>query len=232
MGRERARRRGVGRPRGGEEPLTRGRILGVALRLVDDEGMGALSMRRLGAELGVDPMSIYHHLPGKEAVVSGLVGEVFGEMRVPEGEGWREKVRGYARAHRDLARAHPNLVLQIVSDPAAALATETMLEIDEPLFEALEAAGLPPRAVVGAVDLVADYVHGFVLAEVAAPAGPPDHRGAVLELLGRQPAGKYPAMRRVFEGLTRDELRYDFDSGFEAGLDIVVAGIERIARKG
>ena len=71
-------RRGVGRPRAGEEPLTRGRILGAALRLVDGEGMGALSMRRLGAELGVDPMSIYHHLPGKEAVVSGLVGMVFG----------------------------------------------------------------------------------------------------------------------------------------------------------
>ena len=63
-----------GRPRAGQEALSRGRILDAALRLVDEEGMGALSMRRLGAELGVNPMSIYHHLPGKGAVVSGLVG--------------------------------------------------------------------------------------------------------------------------------------------------------------
>ena len=76
-----------GRPRLGRELLSRERILGAALRVVDEEGMGALSMRRLGAELGVNPMSIYHHLPDKGAVVSGLVGLVFSGMRLryPEG---------------------------------------------------------------------------------------------------------------------------------------------------
>ena len=232
MGGEGARRRGAGRPRGGEESLTRGRILGAALRLVDEEGMGALSMRRLGAELGVHPMSIYYHLPGKEAIVSGLVRVVFGEMRVPStGSGtWREQVRGFARAHRDLARAHPNLVLQIVSNAAAS--TEAMLEVSEPLYAALEAAGLPPRGVVGAADLVVDYVHGFALGEVAAPAGPPGYARALLKLLEERPAGELPAMRRVFGSLAREELRGDFDSGFEFGLDVIVAGIERVARGG
>ena len=74
-----------GRPRAGQEALSRGRILDAALRLVDEEGMGALSMRRLGAELAVNPMSIYHHLPGKGAVISGLVELVFSGMRVPTG---------------------------------------------------------------------------------------------------------------------------------------------------
>ncbi len=79
-----------GRPRAGQEQLSRGRILEAALRLVDEEGMGALSMRRLGAELGVNPMSIYHHLPGKDAVISGLVELVFSGMRVryPDGASW------------------------------------------------------------------------------------------------------------------------------------------------
>jgi len=213
--------------------LTRGRILGAALRLVDAEGMGALSMRRLGAELGVDPMSIYHYLPGKEAVVSGLVGMVFGEMRVSSarGGGWRERVRGFARAHRDLARAHPNLVLEIVSGAATdAAATEAMLAASEPLFEALEEAGLSARGIVEAADLLADYVHGFVLGEASAPPGQPnDHRRELLERLEARPAGEFPAMRRVFRGLGREELRYDFDAGFESGLGVIVAGIEATA---
>ena len=211
--------------------MTRERILGAAVWLVDGEGIGVLSMRRLRAELGVDPMSIYHHLPGKEAVVSGLVGMVFGEMRVPsEGGGsWQERVRGFARAHRDLARAHPNLVLEMVSNAAEPAATEAILEASEPLFGALEAAGLSPRRIVEVADLIADYVHGFVLAEVSAPADESAHRGAMLGLLEERPAGEFPATRRVFGNLTREELRYDFESGFESGLDVIVAGIERIA---
>ena len=78
--------RRVGRPRAGEEALTRGRILVAALSLVDEEGIEALSMRRLAKELGVDPMAIYHHLPNKRALLSALVGQVFSGMRVPEPE--------------------------------------------------------------------------------------------------------------------------------------------------
>ena len=59
--------RRLGRPKAGQELLTRERILDAALRLVDEQGMAALSMRRLAAELGVDPMALYHHLPGKAA---------------------------------------------------------------------------------------------------------------------------------------------------------------------
>ena len=71
-------RRGLGRPRRGRERLTRERILRATLRVVDEDGMGALSIRRLAAELGVDPMAIYHHLPGKEAGLSGMVEMVYG----------------------------------------------------------------------------------------------------------------------------------------------------------
>jgi AcrR family transcriptional regulator len=60
--------------------LSREKILKVALRVVDEERMDALSMRRLGAELGVNPMSIYHHLPDKAAVIAGLVELVFSGM--------------------------------------------------------------------------------------------------------------------------------------------------------
>jgi TetR/AcrR family transcriptional regulator, tetracycline repressor protein len=132
----------VGRPRLGRERLTREGILRAALRVVDEEGMGALSMRRLAAELGVDQMAIYHHLPGKEAVISGMVERVYGELRVPAGSGasWQDLVRENARALRDLARAHPNLVSHLVSNPKAG--ATAALEANEALFGALLEAGL------------------------------------------------------------------------------------------
>jgi TetR/AcrR family tetracycline transcriptional repressor len=218
-----------GRPRAGQEALSRGRILDAALRLVDEEGMGALSMRRLGAELGVNPMSIYHHLPGKGAVISGLVELVFSGMRVrySDGSPWQDQVRAWAETYRDLVRSHPNLVLEIVSSAAAV--TEAVLLVNEPLYAALDEAGLPPAEVVVVADSVVDFVHGFAIAEGAQPPGHPFDRRELLERLETGAANVLPTMRRVFRALTADEARYDFDRGFDAGLSILLMGIEASA---
>ena len=218
-----------GRPRAGQEALSRGRILDAALRLVDEEGMGALSMRRLGAELGVNPMSIYHHLPGKGAVISGLVELVFSGMRVrySDGSPWQDQVRAWAETYRDLVRSHPNLVLEIVSSAAAV--TEAVLLVNEPLYAALDEAGLPPAEVVVVADSVVDFVHGFAIAEGAQPPGHPFDRRELLERLETGTANVLPTMRRVFRALTADEARYDFDRGFDAGLSILLMGIEASA---
>lgn len=217
--------RRTGRPRVGEEALTRERILDAALSIADAHGIGALSMRRLAGELGVDPMAIYHHLPGKEAVVSGVVERVFAGMRVPdaEGKGWQERVRDFARAYRDLARSHPNLVREIV----AGAASSGTIETSEPLYAALEAAGFPPATVARAADAVVDYVNGFALAEAGGPLGGADDRRGLLELLENRPEGSVPAMRRVFGALPEEEMPADF--GF--GLDVVVSGIEAVAAR-
>jgi TetR/AcrR family transcriptional regulator, tetracycline repressor protein len=215
-----------GRPRAGQEALSRGRILDAALRLVDEEGMGALSMRRLGAELGVNPMSIYHHLPGKDAVISGLVELVFSGMRVrySNGSPWQDQVRAWAETYRDLVRSHPNLVLEIVSSAAAV--TEAVLLVNEPLYAALDEAGLPPAEVVVVADSVVDFVHGFAIAEGAQPPGHPFDRRELLERLETGAIDVLPTMRRIFRALTADEARYDFDQGFDAGLSILLKGIE------
>ena len=218
-----------GRPRAGQEVLSRRRILEAALRLVDEEGMGALSMRRLGAELGVNPMSIYHHLPGKDAVISGLVELVFSGMRVPypDGSSWQDQVRSWAKTYRGLVRSHPNLVLEIVSNAAAV--TEAVLLVNEPLYAALDEAGLPPAEVVVVADTVVDFVHGFAIAEGAQPPGHPFNRRELLERLEARAADVVPTMSRIFGALTADEARYDFDQGFDAGLGILLKGIEASA---
>ena len=229
---ERARRRGAGRPRAGQEPLTRERILGAGLRIVDEEGLGALSMRRLAAHLGVNPMSIYHHLPGKSAVISGLVEVVFSGMRMPPSEGlpWQGRVRAYAHAYRDVVRSHPNLALQIVSDASAV--SEAVLSGGDPLYEALEETGLTPAEIVRAADTLVDFIHGFALGEASSPTGEFDISSELLSRIEAQPAGRVPSLRRVFGALGEEGARYEFDAGFEAGLDILVKGMETIADKG
>ena len=215
--------RRVGRPRAGERSLTRGRILEVALSLVDEEGIQALSMRRLAKELRVDPMAIYHHLPNKGALLFAMIEEVFSQMRVPEPEetwGWRERVRAWACAFRDVARAHPKLVPHLASYPKAA--SEATLESTEELYAAFEAAGLSPGEVVGAVGVVVDYLNGFALAEASGALGAPDEHHEMLTMLDARPQANLPAMRRTI-GALRGE---DLGTSFEFGLEVVVAGIE------
>ena len=218
--------RRAGRPRAGEETLTRGRILSAALALVDEEGMEALSMRRLAKELGVDPMAIYHHLPNKRALLSAIIERVFSEMRVPEPEGvggWRERVRAWARAFREVARAHPRLVPHLASYPEAA--AEATLESTEELYAAFEAAGMAPRQIVGAVGVVVDYLIGFALAEASGAVGEPDEQREMIEMLDARPRGELPAMRRTLGALAGEDLGTDF----EFGLEVVLAGLEATA---
>lgn len=219
--------RGAGRPKAGEEHLTRERILSVALVLVDEEGMGALSMRRLGAKLGVDPTSIYHHVANKEALVSGLVELVFAEeMRLPQEvrQPWQERVRFFARAHRRVAQAHPNLVLYVVSNAASAPAgaLSVALEAGEYLYEALSEAGLSPRGVVQVAALVMDYVDGFALAEFTENSGGSVGTRELLAQIEARSARRFSTVRYVLEELAEEELRADF----EFGLDVLIAGIE------
>ena len=220
--------RRAGRPRAGKEPLTRERILEAALSLVDEEGIEVLSMRRLAKELGVDPMAIYHHLPKKRALLSALIEQVFSEMRVPgsvENGSWRERVRAWACAFRDVARAHPKLVPHLATYPEAA--TEATLESTEELYAAFEAARMPPRKIVGAVGVVVDYLNGFALAEASGALGEPNEQREMLEMLDARPQEELPAMRRTLEALPSGDL----GTNFEFGLEVVLAGLEATTKR-
>jgi AcrR family transcriptional regulator len=224
-GRRGARR--AGRPRAGEQHLSRAAILDAALEIVDRDGIEGLTMRRLAGDLGVNPMSIYHHLPGKAAVVSGLVDEVFSRVHViapGDGEPWQDRLKEAARAYRRTLRAHRNLALQIVSDPAAV--STAVVAAGEPFYAALERAGLPPRAIVEAVDTLVDFIHGFMLGEASNPSGTFDLGPELVRRVAALPPGTAPALARVAGALGEAGLRYEFDAGFEAGLALIVTGIE------
>ncbi|MCL5996672.1 MAG: TetR/AcrR family transcriptional regulator [Chloroflexi bacterium] len=221
----------LGRPSAGQAQLTRERILAIAVRMVDEQGIAALSMHRLATELGVDPMAIYHHLPGKSAVLSGIVEQVFNELRPPAisaDAGWQTEVRAY----RDLVRAHPNLVLHLVTDMASG--GPAILAVNERLYAALASAGLADRMVVQSANLLVDYLNGVALAEGLSrqySGQYPDQHHAgepqdLSQLLQRYPSDHFPILRRVLDALPTDTSPDDF----ERGLDIILAGIQQWSR--
>ena len=221
-----------GRPRAGEERLSREAILTAALRIVDDEGIDALTMRRLAATLEVNPMSLYHHLPNKAAVLGGLAELVFAGLEQPDpGDtvSWDEQLKVAARAYRNALRAHPNLALQVLSDTSAV--SEVVVVTVEPFYRALDRAGLSARQVFEAANTLVDFIHGFSLAEASVRSETFDLAPDLLTRVEGLPAGKAPVLTRIVQELGPEGLAYDFDSGFESGLTTLAAGIAATPRR-
>jgi TetR/AcrR family transcriptional regulator, tetracycline repressor protein len=217
--------RSAGRPKTGKAPLSQERILAETLKLIDESGVEAFTMRRLAAVLGVDPMAIYHHFPNKRAVIGGLVETMLKQFQFStvERSDWRSGIRQFAHAYREMVRAHANLVLYFVLNNE--LAAEGAFRISEPLYAILQKAGLSPVNMLRAADTLIDFLNGFALGERNTILGEPGERNSIVQMLQSYSSDQFPAMRRLYAQLSEEEMRGDFDSA----LNILIAGIEALA---
>src|SRR5437762_5722393 len=125
------------------QPISREAIVIAAVRLLDREGLAALSMRRLAEELDTGPASLYWHVGSKDGLLDLVLDHLIGEMRVPDPDParWQEQLKDIARAQRDASLRHPYIVRisigRIPMGPGALRYSERMLAI-------LRAGGLPP----------------------------------------------------------------------------------------
>ena len=151
--------------------LSRSQIVAAAIGLIDREGLDAFSMRRLGADLGVDPMAVYHHVPNKAALFDAIVDEVWARTS-PEpptpGEGWREIAASSFVALRRVLLAHPRLVAIMGSRP---IVTPHMLALTERSLGWLVDAGLAPASAMQLLDCLMAFTIGKVQGEVRDPVG-------------------------------------------------------------
>ncbi|GAC1382892.1 MAG: TetR/AcrR family transcriptional regulator C-terminal domain-containing protein [Marmoricola sp.] len=148
------------------QPLTRERIVAAALSLADREGGKAVTMRRVGAELHVEAMSLYHHVRDREDLLDGIA-EAMVQTGIPvpgEGEPWRDIVSAFACGIRATAHQHPGAFQVVGLRPLHS--REAKLTISR-LLSALEATGLPPDLAVIAYRVAAAYARGFALSELA-----------------------------------------------------------------
>ncbi|MGE3289304.1 MAG: TetR/AcrR family transcriptional regulator [Pseudonocardia sp.] len=209
--------------------LTRHEVLVTALGLIDDEGVEALSMRRLGKALDRDPMRLYRFAASKDELLDGVVELVLAELVVPpvRDGGWEAVLRSTAHAFRDLAVAHPHVVPLMVTRPLAtplALRPLGTLRPLEDLLELFIGAGFPPRGALHAYRLFVGFLYGHVLNELQERVHDPDETDDLLRLgLYRLPAQEFPRLR----SLAAELATYDGRQELDEGLDIVLGGLRR-----
>ena len=200
-------------------PLSRDRVLRAALDLVDREGVEALTMRRLGRELGVEAMSLYGYVDSKEDLIEGVVEQVFRQMPliVPGPGRWQDRLRRHAAAYRSVLLDHPNAVRLVARRP---LTTEgTAAFVDSALAE-LQSVGLDLQTADRVLGVIASFTLGHVYEEVG------DELRATADA-GRAPGGvdadRFPHLAAV--GAMKPT---DYDQEFDLGIDFIVAGLERL----
>jgi AcrR family transcriptional regulator len=212
--------------------LTRDQVLEAALRLVDADGVEALTMRRLGAALDRDPMRLYRYAASKDALLDGVVELVLSRLRVPatrDGD-WLEVLRRTGHDFRGVALAHPHVVPLLVTRPLAtplALRPLGTLRPLEDLLELFVGAGFDERGALHAYRLYMGFLQGHVLNELQERVLDPDETDDLLRLgLHRLPAAEFPRIR----ALAAELAAYDGARELDEGLDVVLAGLERSLR--
>ncbi len=150
-----------------QAPLSVERIVDAASRIVERDGLSGLSMRKLGAELDVDPMAVYHHVAHKRELLALVTARTIGAMEPPDpSASWDERVRQWATNYWDVVARHRDLTLAGLADPGIAAGG---LPSTEALVAAIADSGLRAELVEPTAFIVVDAVHGSALGGV--PAG-------------------------------------------------------------
>jgi AcrR family transcriptional regulator len=200
--------------------LSRDYIVATALALLDREGLKGLSMRRLGAELGVDPMAVYYHLPKKAGLFDAVVEAIYNEVALPtmpSTRTWRDQVEWFGHQLRSVLCRHPNALPIVGTRP---IFTPSMLAMLDEGLGAITAHGVSDLDALDILNCVATFTIGHALAEVGEPVG-----GATAtpeEMIELARSGTYPNVQRVFAS------GYEFraDDQYALGLSAMLDGLE------
>ncbi|MFF4415755.1 TetR/AcrR family transcriptional regulator [Streptosporangium sp. NPDC001559] len=207
------------------QPLNRDLVLEAAIRVADRGGVEAITMRRVAQELGVEAMSLYHHVPNKDAILDGVVDMVFAAIELPgaESDDWRDAIRTRALSARVILSRHSWALGLMDSrrDPGPAT-----LRHHDAVLGVLREAGFTLPMAAHAVSLIDSYVSGFVLQEANLPVRTPDDVEEVAGgILRRLPAEELPYLTEMI----RDHALqpgYDYTGEFGYGLDLILDALE------
>jgi AcrR family transcriptional regulator len=194
------------------KPLTREAILDAAIELLDRDGMAGLSMRKLGAAVGVEAMSLYNHVPNKDALLDGIHERILLSLEAPaHTRSWQAFVRHQALALHGALQSHPNAIPLFATRPAATAASMDRLER---YLEVLSRAGFKPIDALSIVQLVAQLVVGHAMWTTSVD---------VVLLDDDAP----PHVKQASRALTK----WNPDRELELGIDALIHGFERLPHK-
>lgn len=200
--------------------------MGAALRVLDRDGLDAMSMRRVAEELGTGAASLYWHFANKDELLDAVFDRVIGEIGLPapDPSRWQEQVKEVARGARRVMRTHRDIYKASLGrypiGPNALVFAEGMLAI-------LRAGGVPDRASAYATHLLTIYVGAYALEEGAQPRVSGEEKdseemlGMIRGYFASLPAGRFPNVVELAGDLTAG----DWDDEFETGLELIVGGL-------
>jgi AcrR family transcriptional regulator len=198
--------------------LTRERIVDAAIELIELRGSDAFSMRRLGAALGVEAMSLYHYVGGRSALVEAIGDRILEPLNdVDLGGGWRMSADRFATAVRAIAVARPATFRLVGLEPFDSPAS---LRPVERLVASFVVEGFEPADALGIYRVVAAYARGYALAEATGFTVDAAHaRGR--ERLAALSADEFP----ILGGRARELEALGAEHGFRRGLGALLAGL-------
>ena len=206
------------------ERLTRERVIDAALRVMDSEGLGGVTMRRVAREVGVEAMSLYNHVRDKEDLLEAICGRVMSEYRIDEVNGsWIETARGAAQEWRRVLKQHPNVITLFAEHRGPLSDLGTLGPMDHALG-IIRRAGLSDRDATQVFNVFGGYIMGFVLMEVGQMFGAgmldkkfPDPAAAALAI----PEDAMPNLVAALPHMAE----CDPDEQFDLGLDMLLEGM-------
>ncbi len=205
-------------------PLTRDRVLRAAVRLADEGGLEAVSMRKLGQVLRVEAMSLYKHVANKDDILDGIADLVTSDFEVPSIDAdWKTAIRRSAiSAHQVLLR-HPWASSLIESRRNAGPARLRYLDA---VIGVLAGAGFTMPMAIRAIMALDSHTYGFALQELAWPFDLENAPELAATFARGLPASEYPNLLAMAEMLTTAPHGVPVD--FEFGLDLILDGLERL----
>lgn len=201
--------------------LTRARVVDAASRVADAGGLAAVSMRNVGRELGVEAMSLYHHIAAKDALLDALADQIFTEIDLPPVDApWRPAMAGRAASARAVLSRHPWALGLIESrrNPGPA-----SLRHHDAVLGCLRRNGFSVALAAHAFSLLDAYVYGFVLTEVNLPFEPGEAAEEFVDALAL-PADDYPHLVEMVAEQVRGR-DYAYGSEFGYGLELILDGL-------
>jgi AcrR family transcriptional regulator len=214
------------RPPAARAPLNRERVLEAAVAIADRDGIAALSMRRLGRELGVEAMSLYNHVAGKEDLERGIVEVVLREIENPRpGRDWKTEIRRTAVSSHDAFVRHRWSCSLLTQGSGV---SRVRMEWMEAVLGTFRRAGFSPNLTHHAYHAIDSHITGFTLWQVGMPFRTREELVDLAEgFLRRIPADEFPyVVEHAEEHIAPPDPTEKPE--FEFGLDLILDGLERL----
>jgi AcrR family transcriptional regulator len=199
-------------------------VVAAAIAIADRDGVAHLTMRRLGAELEVEAMSLYNHVANKDDLIAAMLDAVIGDYRLPSPHGeWKAALRSAAISANKVLVRHPWAPALLLT--FGAMPGPHWMRWSESVLATLRTAGFSPELTHHAYHALEGHIDGYSMRQVNFQPYAAELETLAADFLAGFDPNQYPHLVEHIQGHLRNTFKAK--TGFEFGLDLVLDGLER-----